>query len=64
VAVLLNKEARKSLLEWQPVSERIISTRLKSKVRGDLNAKVKRISIDQQLENLVGILSITTMRSD
>jgi hypothetical protein len=45
VAVLLNKEAKKSLLEWQPVSERIISTRLKTKVRGDLNAKVGKEDI-------------------
>jgi len=33
VALLLNKEARKSLLEWKPVSEKIIIARLKTKVR-------------------------------
>jgi endonuclease/exonuclease/phosphatase family metal-dependent hydrolase len=33
VALLLNKESRKSLLEWKPVSERIIIARMKTKLR-------------------------------
>jgi exonuclease III len=33
VGILLNKEARKSLMEWSPISERIISARVKTKIR-------------------------------
>lgn len=33
VAILLNKETKKSLMNWQPVSNRILTVRLKTKVR-------------------------------
>jgi hypothetical protein len=33
VGILMNKEARKNVMEWSPVSERIILARFKTKIR-------------------------------